>query len=359
VWEQGSRLESSGGRQILFGHVQEDTSLEGSLAFGTRALCIASGGETAFDLLLGGAKDVVVIDINPAQALLVHFKSAVFRYLPSSEINPAFNTDARSAYREIRDKLPKPATDYFDGHLPDISRGLVHCGKIDRDLKRAMGLFQRFVHPRRKIEALIGQPTIPQQAEYYAKHWNTGRTRLGLKLAFSPFMLNRVFGKQFGGLAPKEFGDQVRRDLEQVLTSVPLEDNPFVWQTFFGKYPEDGLPAWLTPFGHSRMAQVISRLGIEVDDISDWMLRQTEPTISLVCLSNVLDGSNDDEKRRLIDGLSRAVTNDGRVVARSLFDRPIGLESLSGGRLKRVEVTDWVDRSIMCRNVELYRWSTL
>ena len=164
IWLQGSRLKDGQGSQILFGRVQEDTSLEASLAYGRRALCIASGGETAFDLLLGGARDVVSIDINPAQAILVHFKSSLFRHLPGPEINDAFTKDARPAYQKIKGKLPKEVTQYVDSHLSDYAHGLVHCGKIDRDLRKAMGLFHSFVHPRRRIEALIEQPSLDEQA---------------------------------------------------------------------------------------------------------------------------------------------------------------------------------------------------
>jgi S-adenosylmethionine:diacylglycerol 3-amino-3-carboxypropyl transferase len=358
LWHDGSRLKSSQEHQILFGHVQEDTSLEASLAFGARALCIGSGGETAFDLLLGGAKDVVAIDINPAQALLVHLKAAVLRNLSSAEINAAFLENGTEAYKKIRSRLPREVTDYFDRHLGDLSNGLVNAGRIDKDLRRAMRLFQKFVHSRKQIERLIQQPTVEDQARYFAAHWNNGRLNLGLKLAFHPIVLNRVFGKQFGSLAPRTFADQVKSDLEKVLTTVPLEDNPYVWQTFFSTYPPDGLPSWLTPFGHRRMAQVISRLGLEVGDVSDWMLQQTEPLINLVCLSNILDGASDDDRSRLMKGLSRAIAEGGYVVARSLFDRPIGLDKISDGQLTRVEISDWIDRSLICRNVEVYRWST-
>ncbi len=221
-----------------------------------------------------------------------------------------------------------------------------------------MNLFQQFVHSRKKIQTLIEQPTIEAQARYFSNQWNTPHFRLGLKLAFNPLVLKRVFGRQFGSLAPKQFGDQVRQDLEKVLTTVPLEDNPYVWQTFFGSYPEDALPDWLTPFGHRRMAQVISRLGLEVGDVADWMSVQPEPLLTLVCLSNVLDSGGEPERKRLIEGLHKTMLPGGHVVARSLFNHPIGLDHLSQSRLVRVDVSGWVDRSLMCRNVEVYRWST-
>jgi S-adenosylmethionine:diacylglycerol 3-amino-3-carboxypropyl transferase len=356
VWEQGSRLQSAGGHRILFGHVQEDTSLEASLAYNGRALCIGSGGETAFDLLLGGAKDVVAIDVNPAQSLLVRLKSAVFRHLPPDEINRAFTLDARPAYKRLQPHLPREVNEYFDHHLDDLASGLIHSGQIDRDLRKAMRLFQKLVLPRRRIEELIVQATLDEQARYFAKNWNTARVRLGLNLAFKPFVLKRVFGREFGSLAPKEFGEQVKRDLAQVLTTVPLEDNPYVWQTFLGEYPSAGMPPWLTEFGHRRMAQVISKLGIETGDVADWMIRQPEPTLGLVCLSNVLDASKEVEKLRMIDGLSRTLIPGGKVVVRSLFDRPSGLAVLSGGRLAPISTGDWMDRSVICRHVELYRW---
>lgn len=357
LWETAGRVTEGGSHEILFGRVQEDTSLEASYARGARALCIASGGETAFDLLLGGAKDVIAIDINPAQVLLVHLKAALFRNLPPEAIDTAFLHDARPAFARLRQNLPPEVNDYFQAHPEALAGGLVHAGRIDRSLTLGMKLLQTFFVPRRRIERLLSQPNLQEQQQAYREHAKSLRSRLGLKLGFHPLVLRRIFGSQLGSLAPAEFGDKVRRDFETVFTTVPAWDNPYLWQTMLGRYPEQGMPGWLTPFGHSRMRQVISRLGLETGDVAEWLLARDEPTLDLVCLSNVTDMAGDDEKRRLIDGFAEALKPGGRVVARSLFDTPIGLDRLSDGTLQREPIEGWTDRSMICRNVEVYRWS--
>jgi len=66
VWQKG-RLLGSGDPGVIFGFQHEDSATEAALfpsPGSGRALCIASGGETAFSLLAAGAAEVVAVDVN-------------------------------------------------------------------------------------------------------------------------------------------------------------------------------------------------------------------------------------------------------------------------------------------------------
>ncbi|NNK07838.1 MAG: DUF3419 family protein [Myxococcales bacterium] len=66
IWERGRLDARVGPRQVLFGRMYEDPSIElGAFRPGSRVLCIASAGCTA--MKLAPHHEVVAIDINPVQ----------------------------------------------------------------------------------------------------------------------------------------------------------------------------------------------------------------------------------------------------------------------------------------------------
>ncbi len=350
-WRRGPLRRLRGEPEVMFGQVREDTALEGSLARG-RCLCIASGGETAFDLLLGGATHVVAVDVNPAQVWLVELKTAIIGRLPHDQVVTAMTGDARNAFNEIREQLSVEARVHFEGRPHALQRGLENCGKVDLMLLRLGRLFQSFVHSRPKVEGLLSQPTLHDQSQTFDAEWDTWRWRIAMSLLSRRSSVRLGFGSS----AVRDISDpdmrSFGREIGLVLREVEACGNPYVWQALLGRFPPGVLPFWLAPEGFASLRSRLDRLELRVEDVAD-SLRSASTPYDVVCLSNILDVTEASYPEVMARALTKGTAPGSLVVARSFFPFRKNLVELSQGALASKETPEWTDRSFFCRNVSL------
>ena len=82
AWRAGRLDAWSGSHRLLFGQMHEDANIERSMFKGKRRVfCIASAGDTAFQL--AAEHDVVACDINPIQLAYAERRAAGGRWRPA------------------------------------------------------------------------------------------------------------------------------------------------------------------------------------------------------------------------------------------------------------------------------------
>src|SRR4051812_29226363 len=106
TWAKGRLGKSGRTPEVVFAQVREDAAIElemlRSLPQGETAFCIASGGCTAFALLLARPAQLQIVDVNPAQVHLVECKRAALAHLSHPDLMRCMMHDARPAYARLR-----------------------------------------------------------------------------------------------------------------------------------------------------------------------------------------------------------------------------------------------------------------
>ena len=151
-WEGGRIDRRTGGPELLFGQMYEDSAVELEVFEpGGRIFCIASAGCTSFDLAARG-DDVTAVDINPAQV----------------------------AY--VRRRLAGEA---------------IERGRIDRRFDRMRQIAPALGWTRAMLERFCDLDDTGEQHEFWRRSLDTRRLRLALAAAFSPRLLRRIYDLPF------------------------------------------------------------------------------------------------------------------------------------------------------------------
>lgn len=241
-------------------------------------LSIASAGDNAIALALAGARRVVAVDVSEAQLALCELKLAGHR-LHHLEFRQLLGLDAPGRrvflYHGLRPHLSDRARRFWDAHEDTIRAGILGAGRFEKYLE----LFRRrvlpLVHRRRDVERWFDLPDPAAQPTYFRETWDTWRWRTLFRLFFS----QRVMAAR--GRSPEQFahvtGSVANVLLERarrVLCDVPLADNGYVQWMLLGRWARpEALPPYLTPEGHSRLAEVAERVELVHGPIHEVMAR--------------------------------------------------------------------------------------
>jgi len=214
---------------------------------GKRMLAIASAGDNAFALLVGGA-EVVAVDLSAAQLALVELKRAAIRELDDESVLRFLGVqpsdDRLRVYRGL-DVAPETRALLKD---EDIARGVIHAGRFENYFR----LFRRWVlplvHSRGDVERLLA----PHAPDFYAREWNTWRWRAMFRLFFSRFVMGRT-GRdpEFFRYVEGSVAERIFKRAEYAMTVLTPHTNPYLAFIFTGNY-RDVLPRYLRDLGALR-----------------------------------------------------------------------------------------------------------
>ena len=262
IWERGRLDARVGPRQVLFGRMYEDPSIElEAFRPAGRVLCIASAGCTA--MKLAPHHEVVAVDINPVQL----------------------------AYAERR----------FDGH-PGVR------GRAERIMD-----FMRFFGPLAgwwpsKVRTFVELDDPNQQMQYWERELNTWRFRAAVDGLFSVTALRSVYAPRFLDFLPKRLGAVMRRRMERCFERHPKRSNPYARSLLLGELSSEPPPA------QAKDVQLVHA------DAASFLESQTAASFDGFTLSNILDGTDEAYRQRLFAAVKRAATPDAVTVLRSFGD---------------------------------------
>jgi len=266
VWERGRLDARVGPRQVLFGRMYEDASIElDAFRPGGRVFCIASAGCTA--MKLAPQHDVVAVDINPTQL----------------------------AYAQRR----------IDGD-PGFR------GRAERIMD-----FLRFFAPLAgwwpsRVRAFVELDDPAEQIEMWNRELDTWRFRTGLDVLFSVTALRSVYSPRLLDFLPKRLGAVMRARMERCFARHPNRTNPFARSLLLGE---------LTAAAPPPEAEDIQLVNA---DAADFLEQQPPGSFHGFTLSNILDGTDQAYRRRLIAAVRRAAAPDAVTVLRSFGDTDAG-----------------------------------
>jgi S-adenosylmethionine:diacylglycerol 3-amino-3-carboxypropyl transferase len=262
VWERGRLDARVGPRQVLFGRMYEDATIELDAFRGRRRIfCIASAGCTA--MTLAPHHEVVAVDINPVQL----------------------------AYAEQR-----------LGGDPGVR------GRAERVMD-----FARFFAPvagwwPSRVREFVDLGDPAEQMAYWHAHLNTWRFRKGLDALLSLTALRAFYSSPLLDCLPKRLGRVMRARMERAFATHPNRDNPYARSLLLGELTPAVVPA------EAKDVRLVH------SDAATFLEGEAPGSFDGFTLSNILDGADARYRERLFAAVNRAASPGSLVVLRSFSD---------------------------------------
>ncbi len=266
AWAAGSL--KAGPQRLLFGKMYEDAEIERA-AFAPvrgqgRVFCIAAAGSTA--LQLAQEHEVLACDINPVQL----------------------------AYAESRAR-----------------GGPAQRGDAERAMNCARYLMPLAGWRRSVVREFLSLSNICDQTEYWGRHLNTRRFRMGFDALMSRAVLRGVYAPPFLAFLPAKFGAVLRARMERGFARYPNSLNPFARLLLLG----EGGDAPPQPPGTKAV-----HLQFVAGDAASVLEACAPGSFCGFALSNILDGAAPAYRIRLERAVQRAATKDAVAVLRSFAE---------------------------------------
>lgn len=260
VWKAGRLDANKGSKQLLFGRMYEDPSIELNVFNKKgRIMCIASAGCTAMKLAPFHT-EVVAVDINPLQI----------------------------SYAQQR----------FNG---DIG----YKGKAEQ----IMGMM-RFFSPlvgwwHSNLKEFVELDSTEEQIYYWNKYLNTIRFRKIFDFAFSRTVLSKFYAAHLLNLLPDKLGEVMRYRMERCFSQHSNKYNPYVKTLLLGDLSVEQVP------------QEAKKIQLIHSDALSYLENVPPNSFNGFTLSNILDGADAIYQQNLFTAIKKAAAPDAEVILRS------------------------------------------
>ncbi|MFG0319721.1 MAG: DUF3419 family protein [Planctomycetota bacterium JB042] len=289
------------GRTVQFAVVREDAEVDLEVLRRTkarRALLVASGGCTAFEILSRADRTAVtLVDPNPAQLDLVERKLDALTALDPAARPARFNVGT------------------------DDPEGLCQCGNFEALFRQLRGFLHEFVAPPAAWSAFFaGDEAARPEAWFASPYWP-----VAFEIFFSDPLLETMFTPAATRHAePGSYPAHFRGVFERGLLREDARANPFLHHALLGRYLAEHAPPYLGRPIERRRARLVQSSLEELDDFSEY---------DYVGLSNVMDWMERDAIDRLGERVARSLAPGAAVVWRQL-NHPADLAPAFGPRIR-------------------------
>lgn len=322
---------------ILFSACNEDSRCEwrafGSIE-GKRVFCVTAGGGRVLNLVAAKPREILAVDLNPAQNALLELKIAGMReldhagYLAFLGVRPA--ADRLAVYERLRPRLSSGAQRFFDLNRPLVDQGALLSGKLERFFGKLAKLM-RIAHPL-GLARLFAFDDIEEQRRFLAGWqmlpWRVLAQNLSRRSVMQAFSGDPGFYRYVPEHVPLH-----RVIYERVYShfwSHLARENPLMQIVFFGRYVyEPALPMYLNAASYERTRAALEHVRIEtvtgtVDDALEYGSSAGFDAFSISDISSYLD---DEAHGRLFDRVLRAARPGAALCSRSnIYHRPLSAE---------------------------------
>ena len=369
------------GADLLYGACWEDLAVARAalrIPCGGLVVTIASAGDNAIGLLLDDPRQIVAVDVNPAQIALAELKVAAVRTLPGSvgqfvggleggpEARQGGSGGGRGKgsggtvastrldqYAGLRRLLSSDARVFWDARPDAIAGGVVHAGRFERYL----AWFRRGLLPvvpgRSAVRRMLAARDPDEQQRIYRESWDTPAWRVLFRLFFSRRLLAAA-GRHpafFEHASGADVGAHYLERAIQGLTATPIRSNPYATFILSGAYRlPDAAPEYLRPVNADVLAARADRVAVWRCSLLDALHDLPANSVDAFYLSDVFELADPSAFEACLEEVARTGRPGSRVcywnnlVERS---RPQSLSDLLAPRTATAETLHAQDRAFI------------
>ncbi len=284
----------------------------------SRCLSIASAGDNSLALLTAEPREVVALDLNPAQLACLALRVAAYRSLDHDELLEFVGSrpcaDRAALYRRCRRALTADERAFWDARGAEIARGIGSIGRFEAYFE----LFRRrvlpLVHGRGTIAELTRTRSPAERASFYRDSWSNLRWKLLFKLFFSRFVMGRA------GRDPELFryveGSVASRILARTrhaLTALDPAANPYLCWILYGDH-RHALPLALRARNFDIIRDNLDRLHWHQASLADYLAAEPAARFDVFNLSDIFEYMSATEYARQLQILLAAANPGARLV---------------------------------------------
>jgi len=306
---------------LTFAQVREDSLLDlqvvARLGPKARVMMIASGGCTAAALAASGQiAELHLCDINAAQLALTRLKLRLLQ-TASPERRLALlghaPMPAAERFKEVERELAELdiAPSIF-GPVDSWSQiGLDQGGRYEQTFAQLRALLR----PQQDdlLQVLRASDPSQQSAQIAAGTVLGNALDAALDQTLALPNLIALFSAQATQNPVEPFARHFARQTRHLLATLPAALNPYLWQMYWGTFPEGISYPWFT----APTPRLLPDLRFSHTDMLT-ALRQSNGNLDFVHLSNILDWLSVEEAGQLLDRAANALRPGGLVLIRQL-----------------------------------------
>jgi S-adenosylmethionine-diacylglycerol 3-amino-3-carboxypropyl transferase len=301
---------------------------------------VGSGGENSLSLLSRAPRQVVAVDISPAQNACLELKAAGFRGLSHPELLEFVGVRPSQRrvqlYQQVRRHLTDEARSYWDLNRRIIDGGLVAAGKFEN----YFALFRRWVlpliHSRRTVAALFEPRSRPERQRFYRERWNNWRWRVLCQLFFSRFVMGHL-GRDphFFDYVEGEVAKPILARTEHALAEVDPSRNPYLQWIACGRFLNALPHAWRAE-NFDAIRDSIDALEIRLISVEAYLAAAADASIDRFNLSDIFEYISAAGSEKLFADIVRCGRAGGRVAYWNM-QAPRRSPATLGGRVQTLD----------------------
>lgn len=330
-------------------------------------LSLTSGGCNILELLLQGAKQVIAVDVNPAQNALLELKCVAIKHLKYNDFWKLFGEGKHERFQELYNAdlapfLSETSRKFWDEKNYYFVNGLYFHGSMGKVAKATQVLVNLFGLKAKYLQ-LISCKTLEQQQKVWtdikANNLNTNsHTNVVLERLFRLLCFNKAITWFAGGVPEKQFelikqdgmkvSEYFYRCIDNVMMNTLLSENHFYYNILNGQYSHNTCPTYLTKEGFMKLkhTNALERLVISTDYFVSEVRKRTYDKIILMDHIDWLDIHD-------VEDLSKALYNHTQsgaiLIFRSASLKPfyadiLGEAGFEVHQVDNIEKTGFMDR---------------
>ncbi len=283
-----------------------------------KIISITSGGCNTLALLLKDPKEVIAIDINPAQNYLFELKILAIKYLSYEDLLAFLGVSTCNNRLElfylIEPHLSKDAHFWCKENICIINNGIIHIGKLERYFK----LFSKFIlplaHSKKTIQSLFVKKTEEEQRKFYDNIWNTWKWRFLFTIYFSKRVTSNSARnkKLFKYVNTKNISNHYLNNVANSICNNPSK-NFFLHYVFTGKYNKENLPMYLIKENLSIIKERVDRIKIISNDLATF-IKENHEIYNKYNLSNIFETLSVEKTSNIFIDIAKHGGNNTKLV---------------------------------------------
>ncbi len=313
---------------IYFSQIREDSLIERTITakfLPNRIAIIGSGGCTAFSILDGRVKEVLCIDLNPAQCALIELKKAAIRSLEREDFLGFIGELPYDSREEIFEKLaphlPEYVKDYWDRNTDSIVIGINKCGINEKFYQFIGDNICNNLYGKEIWCQLFSVSSIEEQYAFYQKYLSSPVWKTAINILLSRTTHLQFFPAfMFENTSENDFGHFFLKQFEQEIKKNSVTNNYFISQILFSAYlydQKEGTPFYLSEEGYQRAKKNIEK--ITVHPVALEIFLKNNESIDAFYLSNIFDWASHDGIEEICNGILSAKSNETVVLYRNML----------------------------------------